>query len=86
MDVQLCEQKSIADEPTHYNEMVLSELLMLAYYGVYACIFVYTEFVFAVVLFEHALCTKDYVFCPDNVYQRLQNITFTRPQKSHVIT
>ena len=43
LGVQLCEQKSIADEPTHYNEMVLSELLMLAYYGVHACSFVSFE-------------------------------------------
>ena len=40
VDVQLCEQKNIADDPTHYVGMVPSELLMLAHYGVHACSFV----------------------------------------------
>ena len=30
-------KRIVADEPTHYAEMGLSELLMLAYYGVHAC-------------------------------------------------
>ena len=40
LDVRLCEQKNIADEPTHYDGMVPSELLMLAHYGAHACSFV----------------------------------------------
>ena len=40
VDVQLYEQKNIADEPTHYGGMVPSEPLMLAHYGAHACNFV----------------------------------------------
>ena len=40
VDVQLYEQKSIADEPTHYGGMVPSELLMYAHYIAHACSFV----------------------------------------------
>ena len=40
VDVQLCEQKNIADEPTHYGGMVPSEPLMHAHYIAHACNFV----------------------------------------------